>query len=275
MDEKLLKKLLHEHNEQDWFDFKSRLELYSLGKLIPQRRDELIKDILGMANGNTHIIRKTKYIIVGADNEKFDEQGMRILHDIEYQLPSQSLVMQWLSSVCTPVVVGITCEQIVFQEKNLFVVTIPPTFDLHETTRELTAKGQFHKNTVFMRQDEHTVPASVRDGVSIQQLKHLHRQEIANPPSIIIGALSGGIVALLFSSSIAESISATVAVSENFIQAVVTIVGLFFGAETGWVAKTLNETRYDWRYMNRKQRITILFFGSISFGAIWWSFFLR
>jgi hypothetical protein len=65
MKEDSLSKLLHEPKEKDWFDFKSTLKLYqSDGKLVERQRDELLKDILGLANGNSHIIRKTKYLLV-------------------------------------------------------------------------------------------------------------------------------------------------------------------------------------------------------------------
>jgi hypothetical protein len=61
MEEKLLRKLLHETKEEDWFDFKSIIKLYqSDGKLVEKQRDELLKDILGLANGNSHITRKTR-----------------------------------------------------------------------------------------------------------------------------------------------------------------------------------------------------------------------
>lgn len=70
---------------------------------------------------------------------------------------------------CTPAVVGLGCEKVAYKDGSLFVITVPPTFDLHETARELVASGgTFQKHTVFMRQDEHTFPASVRDGVTIQ-----------------------------------------------------------------------------------------------------------
>lgn len=182
MDEKQLQKLLRETKEQDWFDFKAKLKLYqSDGKLVDKQRDELIKDILGLANGNSHIIRKNKYLIIGVDNEKFDENGYRVLYDVDYIVPSQSDIARWLSSACSPRIVGLVCHRIPIQGVNLFVITIPPTFDLYETTRELNASSHFNKYTVFMRQDENTVPASVRDGITIQQLKHLYRQEAKIP----------------------------------------------------------------------------------------------
>jgi hypothetical protein len=190
IEEKLLQKLLHERKEQDWYDFKRKLKLYDADeKLVDQQRDEFIKDILGLANGNSHIIRKTKYLIIGVDDKKFDDNDMRVLYDVDYKVPSQSDVNKWLNSASSPSIAGLECGLVPFQGVNLFVVTIPPTFNLHETTRELVTPGRtFHKYTVFMRQDENTVPASVRDGVTIQQLKHLHRQEIANPSSIWISA---------------------------------------------------------------------------------------
>lgn len=61
-----------------------------------QACDELLKDILGLANGNSHFIRKTKYLIIGADNENFDEKGMRVLHDVDYKIPEQSDLVKWL-----------------------------------------------------------------------------------------------------------------------------------------------------------------------------------
>lgn len=262
MDEKQLKKLLHEPKEQDWFDFKAKLKLYqSDGKPANLQRDEFIKDILGLANGNSHIIRKTKYLIVGVDDKEFDENGMRVLHNVDYKVPSQSELVQWLSSACSPVVIGLECELVPFQGINLLVITIPPTFDLHETTHELvTPKATFQKHTVFMRQGEHTIPASVRDGVTIQQLKHLHRQEIANPPSIWIGALVGGIISFIFSSAMIKALPADLRISEIFARIVIIAAGVFFGGTTGWAAKTFNETRYDWRYMTWWQRITLIIF---------------
>jgi hypothetical protein len=261
MDKKELEKLLHEPKEQDWLDFKAKLKLYAAdGKSANQPRAEFIKDILGLANGNSHIIRKTKYLIVGVDDKEFDENGMRVLHDVNYKIPSQRELVQWLSGACTPAVVGLECELVPFQGVNLFVITIPPTFDLHETTHELVTPKTFQKHTVFMRQGEHTVPASVREGVTIQQLKHLHRQEIANPSSIWIGAIAGGIVALVFSGALIKGLPTNLSNNDAFMRGVIISAGVFFGGTTGWAAKTLKETFYDWHYMTWRQRISLLIF---------------
>jgi hypothetical protein len=261
MNEKLLRKLLRETKEQDWFDFKTSLKLYqSDGTLVPQKRDELLKDILGLANGNSHVIRKTKYLIIGVDDKEFDATDLRVLHNVDYKLPSQSDIVKWLSDSCSPAIVGVECELVSFNGSNLFVITIPPTFDLHETTRELDASGHFHKYTVFMRKDEHTTPASVRDGITIQRLKQLHRQEIANLPSIWLGIIIGGIVGLLIGGAKIKSLQIDPPISSSVAQFVFTSLGILFGGFTGWFAQEMNKVRYDWRYLTWKRRIPIVMY---------------
>ena len=257
MDAKILTKVLRDSKEEDWFDFKSSLKLYqSDGKLVERQRDEFLKDILGLANGNSNSIRKTKYLIIGADDKKFDEKGMRVLYDVDYKVPEQSELVKWLQSACSPAVVGISCELVPINGVKLFVITIPPTFDLHETKRELiTPNAKFTQYTVFMRQDEHTVPASVREGVTIQQRKLQHRQEISNPPAGWIGALAGGIVALFIGNAKITASQTDIEAAGWIIQVLFAALGVFFGWVTGFVAKQWNETRYDWRYMRFWQRV--------------------
>jgi hypothetical protein len=204
-------------------------------------------------------IRKTKYVIIGVDDKKFDDNDMRVLYDVDYKVPSQSDVNKWLNSASSPSIAGLECGLVPFQGVNLFVVTIPPTFNLHETTRELVTPGRtFHKYTVFMRQDENIVPASVRDGVTIQQLKQLYRQEVANPPSAWISSIACGIVAFILSGIALRLPQIETSVPEQFVPVVFIVLGVFFGAEIGWIGKVLNETRYDWRYMTWKQRLILM-----------------
>ena len=264
LDEKKLQRLLRMADEQGWLEFKRELKLFSDGKVVDKARDEFIKDILALANGNSHTIRKTKYIIIGADNKKFDENHERVRYNVDYQVPTQSEIAKWLSKACSPAVVGLECEMVTYKGDFLYVVTIPPTFDLHETTRELNASGgTYREHTVLMRHDEHIFPASVRDGITIQQLKHLYRQEVTNPPSIWIGAIVGGIVGFIISQAKIRAVVLDLPAQENLILTILTASGIFFGASTGMIARWLNETRYDWRYMTWKQRGFLLLFGGV------------
>ena len=152
-------------------------------------------------------------------------------------------------------IIGFETELMAFQGVNLWVITIPPTFELHETTRELNASGHFQKHVVFMRQDGNTVPASVRDGITVRERKYLHRQEIANPPAIWIGVISGGIVGFIVGGAKIREAQLPPVFTERVVQWFFTILGIFFGAGLGWMAKQLNEIRYDFRYMTVKTKI--------------------
>lgn len=255
-----LSELLLSPKEEEWLEFKREYQIYaSNGKLVEQKRDELIKDILGLANGNSHIIRKTKYIIIGVDDNEFDENGERIRHSISYRTPTQSEISIWLKDSCSPAVVGIKCVEVKFKDDKLCIISIPPTFNLHETTRDLNAQGKFPKFTVFMRQDEHIGPACVRDAITIQQLKQLHRQEIANPPAIWIGAISGGFVGLIISGAKLNEINLSMQYSNVIIRTLLTSLGIFFGLVIAYIISQVVETQYDWHYMTLKQRLMVSF----------------
>jgi hypothetical protein len=260
-DEKLLFKLLSERQEKDWLEFKGKLKLYqSDGNLVPQQWDEFLKDIFGLVNGNSHIIRKTKYLIIGANDKNFDEDGCRILYDVDYKIPTASDMSKWLASACRPAIVGLESEIVPFRGIDLFVITVPPTFHLHETTRELKASGgTFQKHTVFMRQDENTIPASVDEGQTIKHLKLLHRQEIANPSSSWIGIIAGRVVGFIIGGARLKAEQITSPVAENVMRVMFVVLGVAFGGMLGWFAKQWNETRYDWQYMGSQQRIAIVF----------------
>lgn len=252
----MLSKLLRERKETDLYEFKSKFKLYqSDGELVEKQRDELLKDILGLANGNSNIIRKTKYLIIGADDEKFDENGMRVLHNVDYKIPDQNELIIWLKNAASPALVEIESELIPFDELKLWIITIQPTFDIHETTRELNAKGHFQKHVVFMRRDQHTEPASVREGVIIQQRKQLYRQELSNPPAGWIGAIAGSIVALIIGNAKITASQTNIEAAGWIIQVLFAALGIFFGWTIGFFVKQWNETRYDWRYMRFWQRV--------------------
>mgnify|MGYP003969917883 CR=1 FL=1 len=116
--------LLGEREETDRLDFKQKWKLfYSLSeegkqKINKKERDELIKDILGLVNGNSHIVKKNKYLIVGADDKAFGDDGSRVLYDVDYRVPTASEITQWVNGACTPSVVGIEADFLTIKEKK-------------------------------------------------------------------------------------------------------------------------------------------------------------
>lgn len=279
MDKNFLRELLKHKTEADWFDFKLKLKLYDSEekRINSPARDELIKDILGLANGNTGIIRKNKYLIVGVADTEFTADGLRKLCNVDYRVPTQDEVSQWVNSACTPVVAGLECNFEEIENHNLYVITIPPTFELHETTRDLIAKGRFSKHTVFMRKGSHTEPASIRDGIAIQQLKLLYRQEILNSSMVFWGILSGALIAVLFWNAgyhAAQSLANDGSFSWWMGQVILVIFGAFFGGSASWIWQGYNSFRYEWRYYSWRQRILaatmVVGLTLISFFALSW-----
>lgn len=258
-DEKWFETKLKLPIETDWLEFKSEYKLYTIdGKIVEKKRDEFIKDILGLANGNCQTIRKNKFLIIGVDDKNF-ENSERIIHPIDYRLPTQSEIAQWIKAACNPIVVGIECEKVNYKNSELFVITIPPTFDLHETIRVLdTPNGHFNQYSVFMRQDEHTVLASVHDGITIEQRKHLYRQEIANPPALQIGIIIGGLVAYIIGNANLKTLYQTTTIPENYLLIVFVFLGIFFGGSIGWITRQLTEVRFEWRYITAKQKLVLI-----------------
>lgn len=258
--EKWIEELVNQPNETDWLEFKSEYKLFTTGgKLVEKQRDEFLKDILGLANGNCHTIRKYKYLIIGIDDSTV-ENNERVLHPIDYRLPTQSEISRWLKNACEPAIVGIECEKVAYKNGVTFVIRIPPSFDLHETKRDLDASsGYFREHSIFMRQDENTVLASVHDGITIEQRKHLFRQEIANPPALLIGIIAGGFVAFIIGRANIKTVFQTIPISENNLLVIFILLGLFFGGSLGWIIRQLTEVRYTWHYMTTKQKV-ILFF---------------
>jgi hypothetical protein len=256
--EKWLEELLKMPVETDWLEFKSEYKLFTKeGKVAEKQRDEFIKDILGLTNGNCHTIRKNKYLIIGVDDSIL-ENNERVLHPINYRLPTQSEISRWLKNACDPVIVGIECEKVAYKNGETFVIKIPPSFDLHETKRNLDASsGYFREYSIFMRQDENTVLASVHDGITIEQRKHLFRQEIANPPALLIGVITGGFVAFIIGRANIKTVFQTIPISETNLLVIFTLLGIFFGGSLGWIIRQLTEVRYTWRYMTTKQKVIL------------------
>jgi hypothetical protein len=96
------------------------------------------------------------------------------------------------------------------------------------------------------------------EGVTIQQLKQLYRQEIANPASWWVGTIVGAIVGFIIGGAKIREAQITPPISDSFVQSFFVILGVFFGVSIGWMVRQLNEIRYDWRYLTLKKELPLL-----------------
>lgn len=272
--EKDLITLLKSKEEKDTYDFKRELNVYdkSTGKKIDPPSDELIKDILGFANGNSRTIKKFKYIIIGACDKEVDSDGMRKLVDVSYKVPEENELIKWVNGACSPAVVGIETEFFEIKNTKIYVIAIPPTFELHETTKDLK-NGKYLQHTVFMRQGEHIRPASVRDGTIIQQLKLQYRNEVINPSAPKFGAGIAAVVGVLFWNSASKNVNLQ-SLEGLLLQLVIVITAAIMGAIFGGCYTAFSTTRYEWPYMSKleKGRAVFIVVFSIAMYALLVSF---
>lgn len=170
LDVEQLQKLLQQPEPEGLkLDFKRKLHAINAGdkKFQEKQWNELVKDILALANGNLGTTNQPGYLIIGVA-DKLNQSGSRDLYDIGDTHLSEKQLLQRINTVCTPPLPNLFCDVIRLQEKKLLVITIPPTPYLHETIRPLvTPHTTYHENSVFIRRKEDIGLASTEERKAI------------------------------------------------------------------------------------------------------------
>lgn len=142
-------------------DFKRELHKlkHSDKDYAKQQRDEFIRDILSLTNGNVNTAEQKGYLIIGVGDE-LRPDGTRDLFDVSNPLiPKQ--ILQRVNFACAPPIPDVHCETVEIDGKNIFVVSIPPSPHLHRTIRDLTTPSKtYSAGTVFIRRNEEIFPAT-------------------------------------------------------------------------------------------------------------------
>jgi tetratricopeptide (TPR) repeat protein len=142
-------------------------------KVKELQRDELVKDLLSLLNGNVGTAGQTAYLIIGAGNELGADKS-RDLFDVG-EVDVDRLRKQIIESVnraCNPPVPDIQCDVSSVEGKRILAIIIPPSPHLHETTRRLDTPGAiYQQNTVFIRRAEGTGIASLDESLAIRAEK--------------------------------------------------------------------------------------------------------
>jgi HEAT repeat protein len=132
------------------------------------QRDEFIKDVLALTNGNVGVADQPAYLIIGVGDE-LRADGSRDLFDVRGLEHTARSILNSLKSglaVCHPPLPDSVCEIVELDGKEIVAITIPPSPHLHETARTLQvidASGKltrYPETTVFVRRSEGTYPAS-------------------------------------------------------------------------------------------------------------------
>jgi HEAT repeat protein len=169
-------------------DFKREFyQIFHSSKDVSRRHwDELIRDILGLLNGNTGTQGQNGYLIIGVANQ-INSEGSRDLYDIGEVFIDSKQLLDRINPACEPPIADLKCEIVWLDDKRLLVITIPPSAHLHETTRTLETKDKktYTERTVFIRRGESVLPATIPEILRIlEEKKKFFSIESTNPNDI-------------------------------------------------------------------------------------------
>ncbi|MEM7342644.1 MAG: RNA-binding domain-containing protein [Chloroflexota bacterium] len=236
-----------------------------------RERDEMIKDILSLANGSATTVGEKAYLIIGA-SDTLNPDGSRDLFDVDTTQIDKGAILKTVNSACDPPLEDIEVIPLELNGKQLVIITIWPTPTLIETTRTLIlSKTKYHEHVVFTRRDEHIGVASIREREAIVKLKQIHHAESRKVSplkyGILVGAISGAIALASAANADADTslTNFTIFVIRLLLGA---ILGTFIGGLVGWNALNYIDINYELNFYSKRQKyifIAVVIIGFIAF----------
>ncbi len=214
-----------------------------------QAIDELIRDIIALANANTVFAGETAHLIIGAADEK-DPNGKRELFDVGEHHLSASRILDIVNAACDPKIENLTCNDRIAAGKRLLLITVYPTPYVHETTRRIQPKPDktFSERTAFVRREQKIGIATQKERETITQIKNFRFDQKRNPPGVPFGILLGGFVGGALGYGITKNHDKLP--NTPAMPAAGGVAGTIFGAIMGWASastyKDLFEIRAYW-----------------------------
>lgn len=177
MDETQLRELLKQP-EGVKLEFKSQMyQLEGQGKT--QGWNELIKDLIALANGNIGTANQEGYLIIGAADQ-LGEDGTREIYNVGKIALTQQQLLDKLRSYCNPPFQDLSIESVLIDGKTICVVTIPPSDYLYELKKTLKTKTrEFSEGNILIRRNPDEIDkATDQERVRIRKEKeNRHQQE--------------------------------------------------------------------------------------------------
>ena len=215
-------------------------------KVRNQQKDEFIKNVIALANGNAVFAGETAYLVFGAENKK-NENGTRMVLDVGNHVLTASRILDIVNSACDPKIEDLDCEEVTIDGKRLLLVTIQPTPYLHETTRILrpSPKSAFSERTAFIRREQSIGIASQKERETIAQIKRFRFGEKRNPPGVPFGVLLGSFVGSVMGYSVIKNRHKLP--DKPDMSAPAGLAGAIFGATLGWASAKTYKDFYEIR----------------------------
>ena len=161
-------------------------------KVRSGQRDEFIKDVLALTNGNIGVADQPAYLIIGVGDELRPDSSRELFDAGRLEHIARSILDSLKSgwAVCHPPLPDFVCEIVELDGKGIVVITIPPSSHLHETTRtlEIIDGGgnltRYPESMVFVRRGEGTYPASEAERRAIVAEKKARERPRIHPDAV-------------------------------------------------------------------------------------------
>ena len=129
-----------------------------------QQWNELIKDILALANGNVGFSHLPGHLVIGASDAKRAD-GTRDLKDSSHIPLKKRDLLAKINGVSHPRLPNLEFDWVVLDGTKILVITIPPTPHLYETKSPLQVSNgrKFQEQTVLIRCGDEIQPATQQE----------------------------------------------------------------------------------------------------------------
>jgi len=241
--------------ENPKLDFKRDMyKISGKGQDVPRQKDEMIKDVLAIANGNTSFVGESGFLVIGV-SDTVDGFGVREIHGVRDPLPKATELIQIVNGACDPPLDTLHCDVIIVENKRVLMIRIPPTPHVHETTRKLlTPKKEYSEHVVFIRHESEIIIASHRDRTALQQMKSFHFTTSNNVPPVLFGVGSGAFIGASMTNVLAKRFTTT---DSERIGATIggLLAGGILGGSFGSTISTLKQVMTRTKDMSIEKRI--------------------
>lgn len=221
------------------------------GEAKRRMKDEFIKDVLSLANGNVYTAGEEAHLIIGVSDLRGSD-GKRELYDMGDNWLKPEDLLQTVNSACQPPLRSLTCETILLEGKSIIVITIPFSPHVHETTRPLdVADGKgYSEYVVFTRQGSSVRVASSKERTTLQDIKRIRYEALKNAPPALLGAGIGAIIGGPITKKLAEEKDLNPLVGWGL----GTVFFGLLGASLGKAYSDVLEIRLNWKTLSARQK---------------------
>ena len=119
-----------------------------------------------------------------------------------------------MNSFCQPPVPDLYVQDFFIEEKRLYVITIPFSAHLHETTKVIerpNKNGKRQKNvpkhTVLIRHNDRVDSASEQERIALREIKAFHAQEKVGVRPVLYGTTVSTIVGTILGLGVGDKVS--------------------------------------------------------------------